>query len=283
MVAPPSRAQIPSSWYVVHEAPALKKGQTVTERLLGTELTISRSRDGAVQVRDSSGRRRASCEVSEMVMVWEGAGEPTFGIEPIAELGDPSWSGMLWSRSRIFDAPITHIQKDVVDNDHFEQVHHLDLADTRIEYDGPVLKTISQGIMNLRRIGGPPLRCHIRLDGKLHGMGLLTYRTTITLGLQLHGVLVSAPTPVDATHTRMFMGVLAKRWVVPGVASLICRGVRDSVLVDYENDARYWESPARRYVSEAPSPSNAVNLVQFDRWLAGFMSPAHATAAGLAP
>jgi hypothetical protein len=159
----------------------------------------------------------------------------------------------------------------VVDNDHFAPVHHLDGPETRARVEGPFVHTVSQGIMNLARIGGPPLRCHIRLAGTLHGVGILTYRTTITIGLQIHGLLVTAPTPVDGARVRFHVGAMTGRWRIPGIATLVRRGVVASVIEDTERDASFWESPAGRYLSPTPDPEWPARLASFERWLAQFV------------
>ncbi len=261
---------IPESWYMAAPSGQVARGATVREAMLGTEVTLTRGADGVVAARDARGRARAVCEVSDMVLVWEGRGEPTFAVAPFAEHGDPAWTGFRWTRSRTYATPVQNVQRDVIDNDHFAPVHHLDRAETRAAFAGPFVDTVSQGIMNLARIGGPPLKCHIRLDGRLHGVGLLTYRTTITLGIQIRGLLVTAPTPVDERRVRFHIGALTDRWKIPGVAALVRRGVVASVVADTERDAMHWESPAGRYEAAAPDPENPVHFARFERWLAQF-------------
>lgn len=271
-------ASIPESWYMVAPSGRVERGGALREALLGTELTLTRRADGRVDARDAAGRARAVAEVNGMVLVWEGAGDPTWEVAPFAEYGDPAWTDLRWARSRTYAAPVQTVQRDVVDNDHFAPVHHLDGPETRARFEGHHVHTVSQGIMNLARIGGPPLRCHIRLAGTLHGVGLLTYRTTITIGLQIHGLLVTAPTPVDSARVRFYVGAMTGRWRIPGVAALVRRGVVASVLDDTERDAAYWESPAGRYLSPTPDPEWPERRAAFERWLAQF-APAAAAAA----
>ncbi len=253
-------------------------GATMREPMLGTEITLTRGADGRVEARDARGRLRTVAEVSDMVLVWEGAADPTYEVAPFAELGDPAWTDFRWARSRRYATPVQNVQRDVVDNDHFAPVHHLDRAETRASFDGCFVDTTSHGIMNLARIGGPPLRCHIRLDGRLHGVGILTYRTTITIGIQIHGLLVTAPTPVDADHVRFHVGALTRRWKIPGIATLVRRGVVASVIADTARDAMHWESPSGRYEAASPDPDGPALAARFDRWMEQFSgSPAGVT------
>ena len=46
-----------------------------------------------------------------------------------------------------------NVQRDVIDNGHFGPVHCLDSAETRAARDGRYLDTVSQGILNIRRLG----------------------------------------------------------------------------------------------------------------------------------
>lgn len=275
-------ASIPESWYMAAPSEDLVLGVERREAMLGTEITLARGADGRVQARDAAGRARAVSEVNGMVLVWEGAGDPRWELDAFAEYGDARWTDFKWARSRIYTVPVQSVQRDVVDNDHFAPVHHLDGPETRARFEGHSVHTVSQGIMNLARIGGPPLRCHIRLAGTLHGVGILTYRTTITIGIQIHGLLVTAPTPVDASRVRFRIGAMTGRWRIPGVAALVRRGVVASVIEDTERDATYWESPEGRYLSPTPDPEWPERRTSFERWLSQFLPAAEASSSATA-
>ena len=128
---------VPKSWYMVLPSSALRPGQSQKERVLCTELTLARAAGGALDVRDATGAVRRVLEVNDMIMVWEGDGEPDFTIAPCAELSDYAWTGVSWGRSPIYKTSVVNVQRDVVDNDHFAPVHHLAGAETTAQPEGP--------------------------------------------------------------------------------------------------------------------------------------------------
>ena len=271
---------IPNSWYMVMPGSALAAGATHTERALGTEFPIARDGAGAVTVRDARGARRHVHEVNDMVLVWEGDTEPAFVIAPCPELADARWTSVRWGRSPVYRTSVVNVQRDVVDNGHFGPVHCLDAAETRASRDGRHFDTVSQGILNLRRLGGPPLLGHIRLDGRLHGLGLLTYRTVITLGVQLRSLVLSAPTPVDDDHVCFHLGIATAR-IFPGASEIMRRAVLASVLHDIRRDAVHWESAHGRFPGpDVEEPEQARLFAMFDSWLAQHLpaAPAAVTA-----
>jgi hypothetical protein len=258
---------IPDGWYMVLPSSALRSGQTHTEQALCTQLTITRQANGAVSVTDATGATRQVLEVNDMITVWEGDGKPGFAIEACAELSDRAWTGVRWGRSPVYQTSVVNVQRDVVDNDHFAPVHHLEGAETTAQPAGPYLDTVSQGIMNLRRLGGPPMLCHIRLTGRLHGVGLLTYRTTITLGTQLCSLVLSAPTPIDAHTVRFHVGISVKR-LFPVASEVMRYAVLASVLKDISRDAQHWETPVGRLGEDRARAAEQVRMFGvFDRWL----------------
>jgi len=272
----------PSGWYMVAVSSGLAPGASRVDRALGTEFTVTRGRDGSLTVRDAVGRLRQAHEVNDMVLVWEGDGAPDFTIDPCEELGDRKWTDIRWGRSPVYRTSVVAVQRDVVDNDHFGPVHHLDQAETRAHPRGPFLDTVSQGIINLSRLGGPQLLGHIRLTGRLHGIGLLTYRTTITLGIRLRSLVLSAPTPVDADHVQFHVGVAVRR-IFPGASELMRASVLASVLNDIRNDAVLWEAPAGAGESAARLPEQARMFEMFDTWLTQHLPGAVGSGEGAAP
>ncbi len=217
-----------------------------------------------------------------MVLVWEGDGSSDFTIDRCEELGDRRWTDIRWGRSPVYRTSVVAVQRDVVDNDHFGPVHHLDQAETRAHPRGPFLDTVSQGIINLSRLGGPPLLGHIRLMGRLHGIGLLTYRTTITLGIRLRSLVLSAPTPIDADHVQFHVGVAVRR-IFPGASELMRAAVLASVLNDIRNDAVLWEAPAGAGESAPRLPEQARMFEIFDTWLTQHLPGAAGLGEGAAP
>ena len=261
---------IPDGWYMALPGSSLRAAAPARVRMLGTELTVERSAAGSAVARDAAGRPRLAREVNDMVVVWHGDAEPTFDVAPCPELESGRWTSVLWGASRVYATAVQNVQRDVVDNAHFEPVHHLSGAETRVDPRGPYLDTTSQGIMNMRRLGGPPMLAHIRLDGRLHGLGLLTYRTTITLGVQIRSLVLSAPTPIDDRHVRMQLGIATPRLPVPGAAAVLRKAIHLSVLADYERDAVHWESARARFAGGVVDDEASRLLGTFDRWLEQF-------------
>jgi len=261
----------PTSWYMIDISSSLAVGQTRTIQILGQELQVKRSPDGSVQVTDESGKELHVRDVNDMIMVWYGDEEPWFEVEAFPELSKPEWRPVRWHRSRVFRTTVDNTMRDAVDNGHFGPVHGLDRAETQAWQEGPYLDTRSQGIIDTKRMGGPSLKGHLYLKGRLYGMGLLTYRMTITLGIQLHNVTFSASTPVDAEHVQMFGGVsLRKVFLLSG---LIQRQMVSALAKDYESDALHRENSGRYNVHQLTN-EETVLFDLYDGWLSQFQAAA---------
>jgi hypothetical protein len=257
----------PRSWYMVCASAEVKRGPLAVSAL-GTTLTVRRDARGQVEVVGAGGQPRLAREVNQMVLVWEGSGEPDFEVPSLET--DPAWTPISWTRSRVIRTTVEQVQQDAVDNAHLGPVHRLEGAETRAEQRGPWLDTVSQGVMNLSRLGGPPLLCHIRLDGRLHGLGLLAYRTTITLGLQIRSLSLTAPMPIDANHLVFHVGAATLR-PLPGTGRLLRRAIMQSVVHDVEQDAVRWEA-GPRYLPSPASPQPGDELFSlYEAWLGRYL------------
>lgn len=259
----------PHSWYPLLPASQLAPGEGRNLDRLGTTLRAERAADGTVSIIARSGAPVPACEVNDLVFAWHGPAEPSFAVEPLPQIGADGWTPVDWRQLRPFETSITNVMRDVVDNAHFEPVHKLAEADTRAWIDGHHLCTRSQGIVDTSRFGGPRFRGHLLLDGRVHGMGLLTYNGTFTMGVQLPHVLLSAAVPLDDGRVQMWVGVTVKRTPVPGLSRFLRGRFLRGLIEDYLADAEYWESPAGRLQPEPSDDLEAELYAVFDRWLAG--------------
>ncbi len=262
-----STGLFPTGWYVVELASSLAAGEGRKLPRLGGQVEVARARDGSVAVVDDAGRELVARERADMILAWSGEGEPWFEIERFPELARPDWSPIAWHRSRPIRTSVENAMRDVADNGHFEPVHGLHGAETRIEPDGRFLDVQTQGILDTSRWGAPPLKGHIRLDGRLHGPGLLTYRTTITLGIQIRNLVFSAATPIDAERIQMFAGVSIRR--LPWISRLVQRRMVAGLAEDYERDAGYWETSGR-FPQPQAAPEQDEAMDRYDAWLAQY-------------
>jgi phenylpropionate dioxygenase-like ring-hydroxylating dioxygenase large terminal subunit len=262
----------PHGWYVVHAGPQLEPGTTRTADLLDRTLTITREQSGGVIVTDATGHHLPVHETAGAVFAWWGPDSPDWQVGPFPELNDTRrWTPVHWLRSGVVRTTVENAQRDVVDNAHFEPVHGLRHASTTARPAGRYLDTVSQGIITLRRIGGPPLLAHLYLDGQLHGPGLLVYRTTITIGIQVHNLVFSAVTPVDGENSVFFAGVAVRKLPIPGVNGLVNRAAAKGILADYEADARFWASGRQRSPDAGePTEDELRMFAMYEGWLAQY-------------
>jgi phenylpropionate dioxygenase-like ring-hydroxylating dioxygenase large terminal subunit len=261
----------PSAWYVVCLGADLPPGGSVRVDMLSTSMTARRASRGEVQVVDDrTGLALPAREVNEMVMAWYGPGEPRFEIAPIPELSMPGWRRLRWRKPRPFATTVENVMRDVVDNDHFGPVHGLLGARTDAEQNGPFLDTLSEGIIDTSRFAGPKLLAHLRIEGRLHGMGLLVYHMTVTMGLRLRYVTVSTATPIDEGHVRMHLALCMQRAPLGPFSGLVEPLVLDNFAHNFENDRGHWESASGRFEPEARLTRERPLLGIFDRWAAGF-------------
>lgn len=258
----------PAGWYVVHDGNGLGPGHPVAVEALGGRLLLERRSGGGVRVRTGSGAELPVDGLGGAVAVWSGAEPPPYRLGPFPELGERRWSGVRWAATGVVRTTVANAQRDVVDNAHFEPVHGLRNPETRAADRGHAFDTVSQGVISLRRIGGPPLLAHLRLDGRLHGPGLLAYRTTITAGIQIHNLLFSAVTPIDAERSRFFAGIAVRRLRVPVLDRLILRSAIAGLLQDYDRDAAYWAAGRPRPPEAGPETEEEQAMGErFERWL----------------
>ena len=258
---------VPSAWYPVLPSSQLTAGSSTTLAFAGGELALSRNADGALHSQLPADR---VVERNGLIFVWHGDEAPEFEVEVLPEIGDRGWTSVKWKAMRPFETTIENVMRDVVDNAHFGPVHKMAEADTRAWQDGHHLITRSQGIVDLRRFGGPPLRGHLRLDGRVHGPGLLTYHSVLTLGVQTQTILLSAAYPIDENTVQMWVGVTIPRRRVPGLQRLILSRYLTALERDYLADAEFWESEQGRM---APTPSDAIEeelYEVFDGWFEAF-------------
>lgn len=260
----------PTSWYPLLPASTLGRGESEEVRWLGAVHRVSRSTDGRARVQAPDGRDLPVQEVNDVVFAWSGADEPDFHIGAVPELARPDWTAVRWRKLRPFRTTIDNVMRDVVDNAHFGPVHQLAHADTRAWLDGAHLRTRSRGIIRTDRFGGPRLHANLLLEGRVHGLGLLTYQGLLTIGVQLPHVLLSAAMPLDAEHVQMWVGVSVKRVPLPGANGFLLGRFLDGLEEDYLADAEFWESPEGRM---APTPSDALDAELygvFDAWIQRF-------------
>jgi len=258
---------IPSAWYPLIPSSHLPAGSSAELELAGKPLLLARSESG--EVRGGQGTH-AIRERNGLVFVWHGDGEPTFDVEELEEVTSPDWTPVRWMKLRTFETTIENVMRDVVDNAHFGPVHKLQDADTRAWQEGLHLITRSQGIVDLRRFGGPPLRGHLRLDGRVHGPGLLTYRSLVTVGIQMRQILLSAAAPLDDNRVQIWIGVTVPTPPVPGLTRLIVSNYLRALQIDYLADAEFWESEEGRMPAKPADEIEAGLYAVFDRWMSGF-------------
>jgi hypothetical protein len=265
----------PNGWYVIHAGDGLIPGTRKRAQLLCTELEIAREVDGAVTVTDADGRVLAVHQIAGAVLVWHGAGAPAWRVGPFPELDGRRWTPVHWLPSGEVHTTVENAQRDVLDNAHFGPVHGLREADTRAHRYGHALDTVSQGIVSLRRIGGPPLLAHLRLNGRLHGPGVLVYRTTLTIGFQIRNLVFSAVTPAtEEDRCVFFAGVAVRRLPLPFVNQMMVRTTAKGLLLDYEADAAYWAAGRVRPAEAGPVTEEDRRLAElYDDWLAQYLDP----------
>jgi hypothetical protein len=239
--------------------------------MLARSMTASRSQVGAIRVvDDQSGRAQRVRETNQMVFVWHGSDEPEFEIAPIAELNAPNWRPLRWRKLRPFATTLENVKRDVVDDHHFGPVHGVHDAHTRASIQGPFFDTVTEGLIDTSRFAGPRLLAHLRLDGRLHGLGLLVYHMTVTMGIQLRFVTLSTATPIDAAHTRMYIALCMQRAPLGPLAGLVEPLVFKNFALNFEHDRIHWETPKGRFDPDVRLPAEAELLEVFERWAAGF-------------
>ena len=268
-------SSLPTGWYVIHAGPGLEPGTRVSSNLLCTQLQIARAADRSVTVHDADGRELLTQEIAGAVFAWHGGETPTWRVGPFPQLGDGRWTPVHWVPAPEVNTTVENAQHDVLDNAHFGPVHGLRDAETRARADGHALNTVSQGIISLRRIGGPPLLAHLKLDGRLHGPGLLVYTTIITIGVQIRNLVFSAVTPTTSPDRCMFFaGVAVRRLPLPWVNQLMIRTAAKGLLADYQADAAYWAA-GRIRPPEAGEPTEEELQLDalYDSWMAQHMEP----------
>lgn len=260
---------LPTAWYPLLPAASLTAGSQETLQRLGSTWTARKSHDGEYSVLEGQ-QARPHRVVNDLLFAWSGSEEPSYEVTQLQEVGSTEYTAVLWKKLRPFATTIENVMRDVVDNAHFEPVHRLYEADTRAWQDGSHLRTRSQGIIDASRFGGPRLRGHLLMNGRVHGPGLLTYQATLTMGIQLSHILLSAAVPVDEEHVQMYVGVSLRKIPLPGVNRFLLRRFLLGLEADYLADAEYWESDAGRM---QPEPSDAVEeelYKVFDAWFSEF-------------
>jgi phenylpropionate dioxygenase-like ring-hydroxylating dioxygenase large terminal subunit len=265
---------IPRGWYVVCTSADLERAGPRSANLFGTTLHLQRNASGEPAIRDEDGELPAY-EIAGAVFAWYGGHPPDWRPGPFPELADRRWTQVHWLPSEPVRTTVQNAQRDVVDNAHFGPVHGLRNADTRAWDAGHAFDTVSQGIITLRRIGGPPLLAHLSLDGRLHGPGLLVYRTTVTIGFQISNLVFSAVTPIDDERCVFFAGVSVRKLPLPGVNRFVVKSAARSLLLDYESDAAYW-SGGRVRDAAAGEPTDDERRMDklFHEWLAQYLPAA---------
>lgn len=229
---------------------------------------------------NAHGESVSVCEQNALVLVWSGPDEPEWFVQRVPELDDERWTAIRWRRLGPFHARARTIMRDVVDNGHFEPVHGLMGAQTRAWAEGPCLRTVSQGEVGIpRRLDratrrGLTPRGHLRLEGRLHGPCLLSYRGTLRFGFRLEHILLSAVVPTQDDHTvAIWIGVTIQR-MPPVPSSIVVRRLLDDLERDYEKDAPLWRHPAasldERTTDAAVTDADARLFSIFDDWYACF-------------
>jgi hypothetical protein len=251
-------------------ASSLRSGHDVTMTRLGRSLTVRRDAEGALSATVAGGSTLPVLEANDLVFAWHGPGAPTFTIHPLPALSSPCWTTVRWKKLRPVRTSVVNVMRDVVDNAHFGPVHGVREADTRAFQEGHHLRTRTQGIIDTSRFGGPPLHGHLLLEGRVHGLGLLTYEGLLTLGVQIPHVVLSAVAPIDEAHVEVWIGIAVKKVPLPGASSFLrgtfLRGLEEDCLAD----ARFWESADGRSTSAPHDAAGAELLALFDTWLTRF-------------
>ncbi|MCO4772725.1 MAG: hypothetical protein KDA24_22020 [Deltaproteobacteria bacterium] len=268
-------------WYPVLPSTSLTSGESQSLTVRGSAHRLSRV--GGAAILSEAGESTATCEVNGLVFAWSGSGEPDWQVHPLPEFDDPSWTPLTWRRLGPYAATARDVMRDVVDNGHFEPVHGLMGAATSAWEEGPHLRTVSQGKVgiprrypSLVRRGLTP-RGHLRLEGRIHGPCLLSYRGTLSFGIHLEHILLSAVVPIDEATVEIWIGVSIQRqpllpnWIVQ-------RRIMDDLQSDYDKDAALWKlcqdnaaaggvpAPAQRPVLEEEARLFSV----FDDWWGSF-------------
>jgi hypothetical protein len=234
-------------------------------------MSASRRADGRVHVVDERSRRALlTHDVNGMVMVWHGPGEAEFEIASIPEISARDWRPLRWGKPRPFATTVTNVMRDVVDNHHFGPVHGLIRPRTEASERGPFLDFASEGLIDTSRLAGPRLLAHLRIEGRLHGMGLLVYHMTMTMGLQFRYVTLSAATPIDTHRVRIHLAVAMRRAPLGPVTALVESRAFHDYVVNFERDRVHWESPAGRLEPAVPLAEEVELLGRYDRWAARF-------------
>ncbi len=174
-------------------------------------------------------------ERNGMLMVWHHAEgkPPEFDIPELAEYGHPDWTDSRRLRWKLR----THNQEmaeNAVDRAHFRYVHGtLDVPESEVQADGPVLRMVSKAMMATPKGDVPG---QIASESRGFGFGVVRFSGIVDT------LLVTSVTPIEGEHVDVRFSFSVKKI---GNAD-ITRGVGRALIADIEKqmneDRPIWEN-----------------------------------------